>query len=44
LVQLWDLYRLRFSGGARPARRYQQLTPGSVDRLMESGTAFGALR
>jgi dolichol-phosphate mannosyltransferase len=44
LVQLWDLYRLRFLGPRRQARSYQSLTLDGVDALMESRTASGALR
>jgi dolichol-phosphate mannosyltransferase len=44
LVQLWDLYRLRFLGPRRQSRVYQPITPDGVDALMASRTAPGALR
>jgi len=40
LVQLRDLYWLRWAKGWRQRRRYQQLTIGGVDALMKSGNAF----
>ena len=36
LVQLRDLYRLRWSGPARPARHYQALTDREVERLTQA--------
>jgi dolichol-phosphate mannosyltransferase len=44
LVQLRDLYLVRLLERPWKSRRYQRLTPTSIDALMESGTAFGTLR
>ena len=34
LVQLRDLYRLRWMAGRRPGRQYQQLTVDHVERVL----------
>ena len=44
LVQLRDLYWLRWTGRGRQPRSYRQLTAGGVESLMKSGSAFSTLR
>lgn len=44
LVQLWDLYWLRWNGPGRAPRNYRQLTVGGVEALMKSGRAVSASR
>ena len=36
LVQLRDLYRLRWSGGTRPRREYRSLTLEDVERMVQA--------
>jgi dolichol-phosphate mannosyltransferase len=44
LVQLRDLYWLRWTGGGRLPRDYRRLTAGSVEALLKSDGALSTLR